>query len=189
MATTEHDTRSSAGAAREPEALRRYRFLLQTAEPASLIALHAAALSRLSPSGRSEVLRAVRVGLVAGLRISAEHFGAIARIAVLGEKRQPGVVRRALAADTLEALATEVANGASMTTLFEGYERWDGLEPAPPRDPEPAPDFHSRWHDARINPGATWGIAYVGGLSTPRSTAGPERGCALQSLRPQRRPG
>lgn len=173
----------------ESEAVRRYRFLLLTGESSSLIALHAAALTTLPPTTRAEVLRTLRVRLVAGQRLSVNDGGAIARIAVLGEKRQPGALRHSLAQATLEQLARSVVTIASSTSLLAGYSRWDGAEPAPPPEPEPAKDHHSRWHDARINPGATWGIAYVGGLSTPPATAGPQRGCALQPLRPRpRRP-
>lgn len=171
----------------ESEAVRRYRYLLQTGDSSSLIALHAAALSVLPSPVRVELLRTLRVSLVAGLRLSVDDAGAIARIAVLGEKRQPGALRHSLAPTTLEQLATSVVTAASTTSLLAGYSGWDGAEPAPPPDPDPPVDHHSRWHDARINPGATWGIAYVGGLSTPRDTAGPERGCALQPLRSRSR--
>jgi hypothetical protein len=171
----------------ESETVRRYRYLLLAGEPSSLIALHAAALSALPSAMRGEVLRTLRVRLVAGLRLSVNDRGAIARIAVLGEKRQPGSLRHSLPEGTLEELARSVVTIASTTSLLAGYRDWDGAEPAPPPEPEPPKDHHSRWHDARINPGATWGIAYVGGLSTPKDTAGPQRGCVLQPLRPRAR--
>lgn len=143
----------------EPEAVRRYRYLLLTGEKSSLVALHASALGAMSGDERSRVLQSIQEKLVAGLRSRPDDAGGIARLAVAAEKRRAGQFRGALPSDLLEALAAAVVDAAQPTTLLQGYDDWDGVDPAAPPEPGTDRDFHTRWHDARLNPGVTYNDA------------------------------
>lgn len=148
----------------EPEAVRRYRYLLLTGEKSSLVELHASGLGALSGDERARVLQVVQNELVAGQRTRPDDAGGIARLAVAAEKRRAGLFRQALPPDLLTVLSAAVVEAARATSLLDGYAEWDGADPAPPPEWEAAKDHHTKWHDARLRAGVPSGEGYGGGF-------------------------
>ncbi|XVX19004.1 hypothetical protein ACQP1U_11740 [Actinomycetota bacterium] len=113
----------------ESEAVRAYRFLLQSVATEDLVAAHEKALAEGTASDRAEVLAAVLDVFGSGTRSSADNARVVARLAVLGERRQPGALVAALSPELLERLATGVRE-AGLAFDEEAYAAW---EPHAPR--------------------------------------------------------
>lgn len=139
----------------EDPVVRQYRYLLRTAPADALIAVNAEALGILGEADRRAVLTIVQEQLVAGGRLTEGQVPAIARLVSLGERRQPGALVHHLEAPTLLRLAQAALDTEAAFGLLNGYAAWDGKDPEPPTDAELEKEFGSRWHDARLNPGAT----------------------------------
>ena len=157
-----HKAKGGTGLDEDPM-VRQYRFLLRTAPADALVAVNTEALMALTATDRAAVLAIVQEQMVAGGRLTEDEVPAIARLVSLGERRRPGALLHHLAPATLgrlaeAALATEAAFG-----LLTGYAAWDGADPVAPTEEQLEKDFGTRWHDARLNPGATWGQAIGGG--------------------------
>ena len=78
-------------------AIERYRYLLRTAPPESIEAVHAEAFAKLTPEQRHQVYVALSAQAPAGERITSEEPAALARAATRSEMRQPGSMERAFA--------------------------------------------------------------------------------------------
>ena len=79
----------------EERALARYRYLLRTAPPEQLEALHAEAFAKLTPEQRQQLLRELATASPGEAGTSAEPAD-LARAATRAEMRQPGTMERAL---------------------------------------------------------------------------------------------
>jgi hypothetical protein len=78
-------------------AIERYRYLLRTAPPESIEAVHAEAFAKLTPEQRAQVFRTLSEEAPAGERIVSDEPGALARAATRQELRSPGSMERAFA--------------------------------------------------------------------------------------------
>jgi hypothetical protein len=78
-------------------AIERYRYLLRTAPPESIEAVHAEAFAKLTPEQRQQVYRSLAEQAPAGERIVSDDPQALARAATRQELRQPGSMERAFA--------------------------------------------------------------------------------------------
>lgn len=78
-------------------AIERYRYLLRTAPPESIEAVHAEAFAKLTPEQRQQVYRSLAEQAPAGERISSDDPQSLARAATRQELRQPGSMERAFA--------------------------------------------------------------------------------------------
>jgi len=76
-------------------AIERYRYLLRTAPPESIEAVHAEAFAKLTPEQRAQVFRTLSEGAPAGERIVSDEPAALARAATRQELRSPGSMERA----------------------------------------------------------------------------------------------
>ncbi|MFC5790131.1 hypothetical protein EDM22_13560 [Agromyces tardus] len=76
-------------------AIERYRYLLRTAPPESIEAVHAEAFAKLTPEQRAQVFRTLSEEAPAGERIVSDEPGALARAATRQELRSPGSMERA----------------------------------------------------------------------------------------------
>lgn len=151
-------SREGNGANEDP-VVRQYRFLVRTAPLDALEAVNVEALTALDGAGRSTVLTTVQEQLVAGLRLQPDNVPAIARLVTLGERRSPGALLRHCPAGALRRLADAALASEAAFGLLTGYADWDGADPEPSKEEELDKDFHSRWHDARLNPGVEWNSA------------------------------
>jgi len=98
-------------------AVERYRYLLRTAPPESIEAVHAEAFAKLSPEQRRLVYQSLADQAPAGERLVSDEPSALARAATRQELRQPGSVERAFAnADA--AGRRQGAAGPSMGGMF-----------------------------------------------------------------------
>lgn len=88
-------------------AVERYRYLLRTAPPESIEAVHAEAFAKLTPEQRAEVYRALAEQAPPGERLVSDEPAALARAATRAEVRSPGTMERAFA-------GANVANGRPM---------------------------------------------------------------------------
>ena len=88
-------------------AIERYRYLLRTAPPESIEAVHAEAFAKLTPEQRAEVYRALAEQAPPGERLVSDEPAALARAATRAEVRSPGTMERAFA-------GTNAANGRPM---------------------------------------------------------------------------
>jgi hypothetical protein len=139
----------------EDPVVRQYRYLLRTAPADALIAVNAEALGALDGVDRRAVLTTVQEQMVAGGRLTESAVPAIARLVSLGERRQPGALLHHLEAGTLLRLAQAALDAEAAFGLLNGYADWDGKDPEPSAQAQLEKDFGTRWHDARLNPGAT----------------------------------
>ena len=132
--------------------VRQYRFLLRTAPLDALEAAHVEALEAIGGHYRSAVLRAVQVGLVAGLRLGPDEVRPLARLISLGERRSPGAFLRASEPHVLRGLADAVVLAEASFGLFGGYAAWDGAEPSDDAWGTPWTDggYGEPWHDALV---------------------------------------
>jgi hypothetical protein len=91
------------------------------------------------------VLVAVREGLVAGQRASADDTRTVAHLLCTGERRTPGAFLLACEASALHELAAAVIVAEASFGLFGAYAAWDGAEP-PPREERDDSEFSEAWH-------------------------------------------
>jgi hypothetical protein len=122
----------------EPAHLRAYRYLLRTAPPEVLDRLHRDALRALDPAVRGIVLRTVQERLLTGRELTVDDVRQLARLVTAGEVRTPGILLSGLGEVAHERLARAVLHRAGETDLLEGYDAWDGAEPAMPSWPPAA---------------------------------------------------
>src|SRR5438128_2358567 len=87
---------SPAQAARDTEAIRRYRYLLRTAPPEAIEQAHAEAFEQLSPDQRRQVLQQLSQGVPEYERARNDDPASLARMATRAELRQPGVLVQVL---------------------------------------------------------------------------------------------
>jgi hypothetical protein len=78
-------------------AIERYRYLLRTAPPESIEAVHAEAFAKLSPEQRQQVFRSLAEQAPAGEPLTSDDPQSLARAATRQELRQPGSMERAFA--------------------------------------------------------------------------------------------
>lgn len=78
-------------------AIERYRYLLRTAPPESIEAVHAEAFAKLTPEQRQQVYRSLAEQAPAGERVTSDDPQSLARAATRQELRQPGSMERAFA--------------------------------------------------------------------------------------------
>jgi hypothetical protein len=78
-------------------AIERYRYLLRTAPPESIEAVHAEAFAKLTPEQRQQVFRSLSEQAPVGERLVSDDPQALARAATRQELRQPGSMERAFA--------------------------------------------------------------------------------------------
>jgi hypothetical protein len=78
-------------------AIERYRYLLRTAPPESIEAVHAEAFAKLTPEQRQQVYRSLAEQAPAGERVASDDPQTLARAATRQELRQPGSMERAFA--------------------------------------------------------------------------------------------
>ena len=114
--------------------VRQYRYLLRTAEPEALEALHREALAALDPLVRAHILRTAQDRLLSGRELTVDDIAGLAHLVVAGEIRTPGILVSALTDAALERLARRVISRPSAIPLLQGHEDWDGCDP----DPAPA---------------------------------------------------
>lgn len=78
-------------------AIERYRYLLRTAPPESIEAVHAEAFAKLSSEQRAQVYRTLAEQAPVGERLASDDPQALARAATRQELRSPGSMERAFA--------------------------------------------------------------------------------------------
>jgi hypothetical protein len=78
-------------------AIERYRYLLRTAPPESIEAVHAEAFAKLTPEQRQQVYRSLAEQAPAGEPVTSDDPQSLARAATRQELRQPGSMERAFA--------------------------------------------------------------------------------------------
>lgn len=100
-------------------AIERYRYLLRTAPPESIEAVHAEAFARLTPDQRAEVYRSLAEQAPPGERIVSDEPNALARAATRAEMRAPGTMERAFGGANA-ANGRGNAGGPSMGSMFAG---------------------------------------------------------------------
>src|SRR3954470_19163386 len=91
-----NESPSPAQAARDAEAVRRYRYLLRTAPPEAIEQAHAEAFEQLSPDQRRQVLQQLSEGMPEYERAHSDDPASLARMATRAELRQPGVLVQVL---------------------------------------------------------------------------------------------
>ena len=129
-ATEDGDTRPLTA----EEALARWRYLVGSAPPEALSEAHGRALEALGEASRAEVLQRLRAGLSAlepGAVVPADP-AVLIRAAARAERRTPGFLERALAADArgrqgLAGLATAVVASGAVAPFLGGFQ--PGQEP------------------------------------------------------------
>lgn len=100
-------------------AIERYRYLLRTAPPESIEAVHAEAFAKLTPEQRAQVYRSLAEQAPAGERIDSDEPGALARAATRAELRSPGTMERAFAGAPA-ANGRPMQAGPSMGSMIGG---------------------------------------------------------------------
>ncbi|MFE5671899.1 hypothetical protein ACFQ58_09870 [Agromyces sp. NPDC056523] len=78
-------------------AIERYRYLLRTAPPESIEAVHAEAFAKLTPEQRQQVYRSLAEQAPPGEQLTSDDPQSLARAATRQELRQPGSMERAFA--------------------------------------------------------------------------------------------
>jgi hypothetical protein len=119
--------------------LRAYRYLLRTTPPEVLDRLHRDALRGLDPAVRGIILRTVQERLLSGRDVTVDDIRQLARLVTAGEVRTPGILLSAYGDVAHERLARAVLRRAAETDLLDGYDDWDGAEPAMPSPLPPPP--------------------------------------------------
>lgn len=127
--------------------VRELRYLLRTAPLDALRTVTRTGLAGLPTEDREVVLRTVQTQLVSGARLTPEHVDEIARLATMGERRDPGAVVRHLPPTVLERLAVAVVPLAREAGLCDGYAGWDGADPVAARTD--AEEFRSAFDSER----------------------------------------
>jgi hypothetical protein len=127
-------TAEPTGPVERPQ-VRQYRYLLRTADLASLERLHRDALASLDLLIRAHILTTSQDRLLSGRDITVDDISALAHLLCAGEEQTPGIVVSALTDAALERLAHRVITHHAAEPLLEGYDSWDGVDPQPPRLP------------------------------------------------------
>lgn len=149
------------------QAMARWRYLLGTAPPEALSEAHARGLESLGEMPRAEVMQRLRAALSAlepGAMVPSDA-GVLVRAAARAERRTPGFLERALAADargrqTLAGLAAAVVASSAAAPFLRGFEpgldagaledkRAPDFEDAP--DPPAGPGGHDTDHDGDLD--------------------------------------
>jgi hypothetical protein len=136
----------------EDPAVRQYRYLLRTAPVDALEAAHREAIPLLTQSDQAALLATLRSSLLVGDHLTTGDHARLAHLVVVGERRVPGQVLKALPSVMLLDLAAKVLDSEASFGLLSGYAGWDGHDPAPTDD--------SAWADG--------GFAPKGSPQTPR---------------------
>jgi len=97
-------------------AVERYRYLLRTAPPESIEAVHAEAFAKLTPEQRAQVYRTLAEQAPAGERIDSDEPSALARAATRQELRSPGSMERAFSG--VQANGRPMQAGPSMGQMI-----------------------------------------------------------------------
>ena len=97
-------------------AIERYRYLLRTAPPESIEAVHAEAFAKLTPEQRAQVYRTLAEQAPEGERIVSDEPGALARAATRQELRSPGSMERAFS--STQANGRPMQAGPSMGSMI-----------------------------------------------------------------------
>ncbi len=128
-------TPSRPQASEEERAVARYRYLLRTAPPEQLEALHAEAFAKLTPEQRQQLLRELSTASPGEAGTSAEPAD-LARAATRAEMRQPGTLQNTFsrgsggggmgmggmfAGSMMGTIAGVVVGSALANMLFDGY--------------------------------------------------------------------
>ena len=113
--------------------VRQYRYLLRTADLATLETLHREAIATLDPLIRAHILRTAQDRLLSGRELTVDDVAGLAHLVATGEVRTPGILVSALTDAALERLAHRVITHPDAGPLLEGYSRWDGSDPEPLR--------------------------------------------------------
>jgi hypothetical protein len=132
------------------QAMARWRYLVRRAPPEVLSETHARGLDSLGEVPRAEVVQRLRAALSAldsGVMVPSDA-AVVVRAAAGMERRTPGFLERALAADargrqTLAGLAAVVVASSAAAPFLRGFEPGlepGALEPRRGRDFEDAPD-------------------------------------------------
>lgn len=121
---------STPAAPVESALVRRYRYLLRTAPADALMALHAEALTRMEPVVRAMLLRTVGERLGADAAVSVDDVALLARLLTRAERRDPGCLLGGYDTLARDRLAGAVVACAAAAPHLEGYDGWDGAEPA-----------------------------------------------------------
>lgn len=125
------------GASEDERAVARYRYLLRTAPPEQLEALHAEAFATLTPEQRQHLLRELSTAAPAETGTSSEPAD-LARAATRAEMRQPGTLQNTfsrgsfgggamgmggmVAGSMMGTIAGVVVGSAIANMMFGGYE-------------------------------------------------------------------
>jgi hypothetical protein len=124
-------------ASEEERAVARYRYLLRTAPPEQLEALHAEAFAKLTPEQRQQLLRELSTASPGEAGTSAEPAD-LARVATRAEMRQPGTLQNTFsrgsfgggpgmggmfAGSMMGTIAGVVIGSAIADMLFDGYDQ------------------------------------------------------------------
>ena len=109
--------------------VRELRYQLRTGPLEALRDVTGAGLGALAADDRGTVLRTIQAQLVAGARLTPDDVAEIARLAVMGERREAGAVIRHLPGGVLDRLASAVVPAGRAAGLSEGYAAWDGSDP------------------------------------------------------------
>ena len=124
-------------ASEEERAVARYRYLLRTAPPEQLEALHAEAFAKLTPEQRQQLLRELSTASPGEAGTSAEPAD-LARAATRAEMRQPGTLQNTFsrgsfgggmgmggmfAGSMMGTIAGVVVGSAVADMLFDGYDQ------------------------------------------------------------------
>lgn len=111
--------------AERPE-VRRYRYLLCTADGPTMEGLHVQALAALDPLVRAHILRTAQDRLLSGRDLTVDDIARVARLITIGERQTPGILVSALTDVALSRLAHAVLRSPQAEGLLEGYAEWDG---------------------------------------------------------------
>lgn len=109
--------------------VREYRYVLATAEFATLNRLHRQALLILDPLVRANILRTAQQRLLSGRDLTVDDPVQLAHLITVGEVRTPGILRAGLSEPALLRLAHAVVRGAVAEGVLGGYDGWDGRDP------------------------------------------------------------
>lgn len=115
--------------------VRKYRYLLRTADLDALEVLHREALAGLDPLIRGHILRTAQERLLSGGDLTVDDVAGLARLVSVGERRTPGILISALNEAALERLAHFVVGRPTAAAPLAGYDAWDGAEPAVREEP------------------------------------------------------
>ncbi len=123
----------------DERAVARYRYLLRTAAPEQIEAVHAEAFAQLTPEQRRALLSQLGQTLPGGERAASAEPGDLARAATRAEMRQPGYLPRTLGAGSfagggglsmggviggsmLGTVAGMMIGSTMASVLFDGYD-------------------------------------------------------------------